>query len=90
MIFIDSEGNYPRYVGDLMLKKPDWNSRKKLPAGWERVYETPKPREYLGNVAIEESPERAEDGKLYQRWTLSSKRSSFVDMDSIRPQNKPV
>lgn len=90
MIFVDSEGNYPRYIGDLMLVKPDWNSRKKLPAGWERVYETSKPREYLGNVAIEDIPYRESDGKLYQRWRLSSKEASPVDIDSLRPQNKPV
>lgn len=90
MIFVDSDGNYPRYVGDLVLEKPDWNTRKKLPEGWERVYETSKPREYLGNVAIEDTPYRAEDGKLYQKWTLSSKEFSLIDIDSIRPQNKPV
>lgn len=86
MIFIDDSGNYPRHIGDVLLVKPDWNARKKLPNGWERVYETEPPRRYLGNVAVENYPVRMEDNKLYQSWTLVKAPDVDIDISEIIPQ----
>ena len=90
MIFVDDQGNYPRYIGDVLLVKPDWNSRKKLPDGWERVYEAVKPREYGNNISIQLLPVRHEDGKLYQNWSLVRGKSVRFDPDSIRSPLRPV
>ena len=89
MIFIGPNGEYPRYEGDILLINPEWNSRKKLPQNWERVFETEKPEKSSGGVAIEDTPERQEDGKLYQRWKIVS-QPAVLDMVSLRPENNPV
>lgn len=73
MIFIDPQGNYPRFLGDLLLEHPDWNKRKKLPAGWTKVEETSPPVRPR-NVILEEDYPEIIDGKAYQKWKLRNIR----------------
>lgn len=43
MIYIDANGNYPRYYGDIMAENPGWNLGDALPEGWQEVADVPAP-----------------------------------------------
>ena len=61
MLLINPEGEYPRYIGDLLLANPDWQEGDILPEGWVQVQETALPS-IDQNQAIEElSPELVDD-----------------------------
>lgn len=92
MIFIDDKGNYPRFLGDLLLEHPDWNKRKKLPSGWMKVEETTPPVRPR-NVILEEDYPQVIDGKAYQRWKLRNvsekeKGQARAFLESIREQQQ--
>tara|TARA_B100000085_G_scaffold228188_1_gene214130 strand:- start:208 stop:597 length:390 start_codon:yes stop_codon:yes gene_type:complete len=46
MKFIDPDGTFPLYVGDVTRIKPDWQEGDALPEGWRQVVETPLPSDY--------------------------------------------
>jgi hypothetical protein len=88
MIFVGPNGSYPRYVGDLLLEFPDWTTRKKVPAGWERVFETSPPALSNGTALKELFPARLEDGKLYQQWSLVPVEEDQFDITSVFPKSR--
>jgi hypothetical protein len=70
LIFIDSEGNYPRFIGDVLVDYPDWNEKLPLPSGWQLVKETAPPRTALENQVIEELAPVGINGELRQQWSV--------------------
>lgn len=84
MLFVGPNEAYPRYLGDLLLVSPEWNSRKKLPDGWERVYEVDPPSHKNGMLK-ELMPQRLEDGKLYQSWIVVPGSTNSFDPASVFP-----
>lgn len=72
MLLIDPQGNYPRYVGDLLLSDPGWVEGNSLPEGWVLVIPSEIPSHNMATHKLEEVyPSIAEDGKYYQSWSLS-------------------
>jgi len=65
-LFIDSQGNYPRHIGDLLLEHPDYNGTD-LPEGWKLVEQTDQPIPELGHVVLELDFEIV-DNNYIQRW----------------------
>lgn len=68
MIFINSNNEYPRFLGDLKLDHPNWQIDDELPEGWKLVNEVaieiPE-----GYTAYELFPV-FQDGQYYQNWEI--------------------
>jgi hypothetical protein len=72
MLLIDPQGNYPRYIGDLMLSNPEWNVEDALPEGWALVNPSEIPLHNMSTHKLEELyPTLREDGQYHQSWSLS-------------------
>lgn len=72
MLLIDPQGNYPRYIGDLLLSDSGWEEGSPLPEGWILVNTSEIPHHNMSTHRLEElRPILAEDGKYYQSWSLS-------------------
>lgn len=69
MIFIDNEGNYPRFIGDLQLQYPNWQVGDEVPSDWTEVIETDAPELGLYQFLSYGKPELV-DGKMVQTWVV--------------------
>ena len=90
MIFIDNNGNYPRYIGDLLLTNRSWKNGDVLPEGWAQVNESPAPKAPKGQMAKEIYPANI-DGAFYQNWEIIEIPDNYFDpviAESERLQNK--
>lgn len=67
MSYIDPDGNYPRFIGDIRLDNPNWQVGDTLPTGWKEVVETEPPAFDIDLVTEELAPE-LRDGIYYQKW----------------------
>ena len=43
MLYVDPQGNYPRYYGDIISANPDWVLGADLPEGWQLVADAAPP-----------------------------------------------
>ena len=55
-IYVDNNGNYPRYDGDLCLAHPDWEPGDPIPQGWLQVTELEPPTPTEETYVYEEFP----------------------------------
>ncbi len=69
MLFIDNNGNYPRYLGDLREAHPSWTFKNAIPAGWIVVRETTAPEVSGLEMLVELYPEEI-NGVFTQKWTV--------------------
>lgn len=73
MLFIDPNGNYPRYMGDLLATNPGWVEGQAIPDGWIYVNEVSAPNFNASVEKLEElEPAPREDGQYYQTWNVRS------------------
>jgi hypothetical protein len=70
-LFIDPNGNYPRFLGDIYLENPSWQVGDALPAGWIAVLETAIP-ELQEDEIFYEGPPTVIDGTVSQVWFTRS------------------
>lgn len=72
MLFIDSEGNYPLFMGDIRrITSTEWNIGDELPEGFEQVHSAPYPEINEDTHTLEEiSPVRNEDGLYVQTYQI--------------------
>ena len=63
MIYINPEGEFPRYYGDIMQRHSEWQLGDPLPEGWQEVADTdpPQPGE---NEIVEDGEPQLVDGVL--------------------------
>lgn len=66
-VYVDNEGNYPRYDGDLSLAHPDWEPGSPVPQGWLLVAELEPPTSTESTYVYEEFPIMVEE-VLTQNW----------------------
>jgi len=69
MLLIDSNGNYPRYYGDIMAEHPEWHLGDALPEGWQLVADVPSP-DYAEDECFEEGEPAVIDGVLTRTYTV--------------------
>ncbi len=69
MIYQDSNGNYPRYYGDIQADFPEWNLGDALPEGWLEVQETTIPEIGVDETYELGTPELVND-VLTQTWIV--------------------
>lgn len=80
MIFIDKQGNYPKYLGDLQEAYPEWTFKNSIPNGWRVVTETEPPLVTGLEMLVEEYPEEV-DGKLKQKWSVVKMPKKAVSVE---------
>ena len=80
LIFIDSDRNYPRFIGDLNIQHPSWVLGDALPPGWDLVDETPTPEVGQTQVLEESYPELV-DGRYIQVWSVRDKTEAELAID---------
>jgi hypothetical protein len=86
-IYIDSEGNYPRYVGDIYLVSPSWQNGDPLPQGWSEVTQIEPPIPTSTTYVYEDYPIEV-DGVLSQNWV--SRPYTAEELAIISSQAAPI
>lgn len=80
LIFIDPNGNYPRFVGDMIIENVGWAVGDPIPAGWTLVAETAPPTT-SSNQILEESFPEIIDGVYTQKWVVREKNEQELALD---------
>src|SRR6056297_1792801 len=78
MIYINSQGEYPRHIGDIQLEHPNFKEGDKLPDGWVKVEEADRPTVGENQVAYEGQPEEV-DGVMTQNWVVRDMTQEEID-----------
>jgi len=78
MLYINSENEYPRHIGDVQLAKPSFKDGDALPTGWTKVEESERPPAGTNQVTIEGYPETI-DGVATQSWTVRDLTQAELD-----------
>lgn len=66
-IYVDPQGNYPRYPGDIQIDNPGWEIGDPTPPGWAQVSEVEPPIGDRDTYVYEGMPTEI-DGVLSQVW----------------------
>jgi hypothetical protein len=69
MLYINSENEYPRHIGDVQLAKPSFKDGDALPEGWQAVTQTTRPIPGKDKLSVEAFPVQV-DGVMTQSWTV--------------------
>jgi hypothetical protein len=70
LIFIDGSGNYPRFIGDILIDHPEWKIGDPIPEGWTRVISTVPPQIDSPHQILEEATPAEIDGEMTQQWRI--------------------
>lgn len=83
MFFIDSDGNYPKFIADVQTEIPGWEEGQALPANWKLVEESEVPVAGENQKIVEGYPSEV-DGSWKRTW-------SVVDMneEELEIKNAP-
>ena len=69
MLYINSDNEYPRHIGDVQLVKPSFKDGDALPTGWTKVEESERPIPGKDKLSLESFPVET-DGVMKQSWTV--------------------
>jgi len=78
MLYINSENEYPRHIGDVQLAKSGFKDGDALPKGWTKVEESERPSAGSNQVTVEGTPETI-DGVMTQSWTVRDLTQAELD-----------
>ena len=84
MLFIEN-GNYPRFIGDLLLIDSAWSEGKNLPSGWNQVAEIDQPTLKENQYFVELPPEIV-DGEYRQVWEVRSLTEEQIAYKELRAE----
>lgn len=84
MIYIDPDGNYPRFAGDIIIANPAWNFGDPAPEGWVEVQPTDYPELTETEIAYEGVPELVE-GAYVQVWDVRE-----LTAEELARKNAPI
>jgi hypothetical protein len=77
-LFIDADGNYPRFMGDVQLIQPSFQLGDSLPDGWLEVAETDRPT--AGDNQVVEPADPIElNGVWTQQWKVRNLTESEIE-----------
>ena len=79
MLLINSQGEYPRYIGDLQLEYPDYQEGDALPEGWHQVEETTTPQLTEPDTIIYEGTPVETDGAFKQTWVIRTMTAEEIE-----------
>lgn len=57
MMYIDPNGNFPRYYGDIMNENDGWQLGDALPSGWQEVADAMPPEPIENKIIVDGEPE---------------------------------
>ena len=80
MIYIDPQGNYPRFIGDIQQEVPAWNQGDDLPSGWLEVFQSDIPEYNQMTHRVYEGDPVEINGKLYQNWIVREATQEELDI----------
>ena len=78
MIFINSENEYPRHIGDIQLEFPGFKEGDAMPIGWTQVIESPRPETGADELAYEGLPQEVK-GLMTQIWVVRDLTQAELD-----------
>jgi len=78
MLYINSDNEYPRHIGDVQLAKPSFKDGDTLPTGWLKVEESERPTAGTDKVTVEGTPEEI-NGVITQTWTVRDLTQAELD-----------
>ena len=78
MLYINSENEYPRHIGDVQLAKSGFKDGDALPTGWTKVEESERPTAGTDQVTVEGTPEEI-DGVVTQSWIVRDLTQAELD-----------
>ena len=78
MLYINSENEYPRHIGDIQIDHPSFKEGDALPTGWVKVEESERPTAGTDKVTVESFPEEI-DGVMTQSWTVRDLTQAELD-----------
>jgi len=78
MLYINSENEYPRHIGDVQIAKSGFKDGDALPKGWTKVKESERPTAGIDKVTVEGTPEEV-DGVMTQTWTVRNLTQAELD-----------
>ena len=78
MLYINSDNEYPRHIGDVQLAKPGFKDGDALPTGWVKVAESERPTAGTNQVTVEGTPKKV-DGVMTQTWTVRDLTQAELD-----------
>ena len=77
-MYINSQGEFPRYIGDIQIEDSNWKKGDPLPEGWHEVAQVAPPT--VGEFEVLENGEpELRDGVYYQTWTVRSMTEEEID-----------
>ncbi len=86
MKYLNPNGEWPRYAGDIQLEHPTWNIGDALPAGWHIINDVAQPEAGEDEVA-EITGVQEIDGEFFDLWTIRpltseelAERAAFIEM----------
>ena len=78
MLYINSDNEYPRHIGDVQLIKSGFKDGDTLPTGWLKVEESERPTAGTDQVTVEGKPEEV-NGVMTQSWTVRDLTQAELD-----------
>jgi hypothetical protein len=78
MLYINSDNEYPRHIGDVQLAKPSFKDGDPLPTGWVKVEESERPTAGTDQVTVEGIPEEI-NGVITQSWVVRDLTQAEID-----------
>ena len=78
MLYINSDNEYPRHIGDVQLAKPSFKDGDVLPTGWVKVEESERPTAGADKVTVEGNPEEV-NGVMTQSWIVRDLTQAELD-----------
>jgi len=77
-IYINPNGEYPRFYGDIQAENPNWNLGDSLPEGWIQVEDNPMPMPEYGKVVDEGFPIESE-GTYSRNWIIRDMTAEEIE-----------
>ena len=68
--YINPQGEYPRYTGDIQIEHPEWQIGETLPEGWTMVVESDMPAYDYTTEIVESAEPALVDGVMTQQWAI--------------------
>lgn len=84
-LFINPNNEYPRYVGDILIKHPDFDGVN-LPEGWKSVEEVDRPIVGTDEIVYEKSPVLI-DGIYKQSWGIRPVTEEEIEKRNNHPKD---
>jgi hypothetical protein len=81
MLYIDPNGNFPRYYGDIASQNPGWALGDALPTGWQLVADAPSP-EYAEDETFEDGEPALVDGVLTRTFVVRKLTTEELELRS--------